>query len=80
MSLDISQVAVTYTPSSTMVEAQVPKLNGLGDCELNGNNGWFYDSPTKPSKIEVCPGTCQKFAAGVVKTASGCNPDIGITR
>jgi hypothetical protein len=80
MKLDISQVAVTYTPSATMVEAQVPKLNGLGDCELNGNNGWFYDSPTAPTKIEVCPGTCQKFAAGVVKTASGCTPIVGTTR
>jgi hypothetical protein len=79
-SLDITQVAVTYTPTATMVEAQVPKLNGLGDCELNKNNGWFYDSPTNPTKIEVCPGTCSKFAAGVVKTASGCKPDVGITR
>ncbi|HEX4336967.1 MAG TPA: vWA domain-containing protein [Polyangiaceae bacterium] len=80
MSLDINQVAVTYTPSATMVEAQVPKLNGLGDCELNMGDGWFYDSPTNPSKIEVCPGTCSKFAAGVVKTASGCKPDVGMTR
>jgi hypothetical protein len=80
MSLDISQVAVTYTPSATGVEALVPKLGGLGDCELHQNNGWFYDSPTKPTKIEVCPGTCSKFAAGVVKTASGCNPDTGATR
>lgn len=79
-SLDIDMVAVTYTPSATMVEAQVPKLNGLGDCELNKGEGWFYDSPTMPTKIQVCPGTCAKFAAGVVKTASGCRPDIGSTR
>jgi hypothetical protein len=78
--LDITQVAVTYTPSATGAEAQVPKLNGLGDCELNMNNGWFYDSPTSPTKIIVCPGTCAKFAAGVVKTASGCQPIGGLTR
>ncbi len=76
--LNIDQVAVTYTPSATMVEAQVPKLTGLGDCDLNMGNGWFYDSPTNPTQILVCPGTCAKFAAGVVKTASGCTPIGGI--
>jgi hypothetical protein len=78
--LDITQVAVTYTPSATGVEAQVPKLNGLGDCDLNNGQGWFDDAPTSPTKIEVCPGTCSKFAAGTVKTASGCEPLPGLTR
>jgi hypothetical protein len=78
--LDISMVAVTYTPAATGVEAMVPKLNGLGDCELNQGEGWFYDSPSSPTEIDVCPTTCAKFAAGVVKTASGCMPTAGITR
>jgi hypothetical protein len=78
MSLDPTMVAVTYTPSATGVEAQVPKLNGLTDCEANMGNGWFYDDRNMPTKILVCPGTCSKFAAGVVKTSSACKPDVGI--
>ena len=63
-----------------MVEAQIPKLNGQGDCTLNGGEGWYYDSPGKPTRIEVCPGTCSKFSAGVVKTAIGCTLMVGPTR
>lgn len=77
---DPSKVAVTYTPNATMVETQIPKLNGLGDCELNKNDGWFYDSPTRPTRIEVCPGTCSKFSAGIVKTVFGCMTGLGVTR
>ena len=78
MALDINMVAVTYTPSATGVEAQVPKLMGLSDCEINKGNGWFFDSPTNPTKILVCPDTCAKFAAGVVKTSSACIPVSGV--
>jgi hypothetical protein len=83
--LDINMVAVTYTPSATGVEAQVPKLQGLSDCDINKDPtdgaagwGWYYDSPTMPTKILTCPGTCAKFAAGVVKTSSACIPTPGI--
>jgi hypothetical protein len=78
MSLDINMVAVTYTPNATKIEGQVLKLSGLGDCQLNNNEGWYFDQPVTPKKIEICPGTCSKFAAGTVKTASGCKPDPGI--
>jgi hypothetical protein len=78
-SLDTSLLAVTYTPTTTMVETQIPKLNGLGDCALNAGNGWYFDSPTKPTKIEVCPGTCSKFSAGIVKTVVGCTSTPGNT-
>jgi hypothetical protein len=78
--LDAGTLGVTYTPSATGVEAQVPKLNGLGDCDLNMGTGWFFDSPTAPSKILLCPGTCAKLAAGVAKVVTGCLPLAGITR
>ncbi len=41
--LDIDQVALGYTPSATGIEAQVPKLRGLSDCDLNMGNGWYFD-------------------------------------
>jgi hypothetical protein len=78
MALDINMVAVTYTPNATGVEAQVPKLQGLSDCDANMGNGWFFDIPTNPTQILVCPGTCAKFAAGVVKTSASCTPLSGV--
>jgi hypothetical protein len=73
----LSGVAVTYTPAATTIEAQLPRLNGVGDCPLNGNDGWFFDSPTKPTRIDVCPGTCSKLGAGVARVHTGCDPLIG---
>jgi hypothetical protein len=55
----------------------VPKVNGLGGCQLNNNNGWYYDDPTTPKKIMICPGTCSLFAAGTVSVRYGCAPLIG---
>jgi hypothetical protein len=78
--LDIDQVALGYTPSATGVKAQVPKLRGLSDCDLNMGNGWFFDSPSNPTQIITCPGTCTKFASGSVTILTGCTPLTGLTK
>jgi len=77
---DTDGTAVTYTPSATMMEAQIPKLKAVGDCELNGGDGWFFDSATSPTKVQICPGTCAKLRVGEVHVASGCVPIVGISR
>ena len=50
------------------------------DGPAQWGNGWFFDSPSKPTQILTCPGTCAKFAAGTVKTGTGCVPLTGVTR
>jgi hypothetical protein len=70
--LDVSQVVVTYTSSATMVEVPVPRLNGLGDCGLNMDEGWFYDSPMTPTQIDLCPGTCANVPRGSLRVSTGC--------
>ena len=78
---DPKKVAVTYTgraPGSPTEE--IPKLNTLGDCTLNQNNGWYYDNLQTPKQIIVCPGTCTKFGAGTVVTEVGCAPKTGIVQ
>jgi hypothetical protein len=77
--LDISQVAVTYYSPDTMQEAQVPQLEGPGDCALHMDEGWFYDSPTRPTKIELCSGTCGRMARDAFSVSFGCI-DTGISR
>src|SRR5262249_25437591 len=74
LTIDPNLVTVRYTPNATKVPEDVLKLGAIGDCSLNGNQGWFYDIPDKPTKIMMCPGTCAKFAAGSVQTISGCKP------
>jgi hypothetical protein len=76
---DPKKVQVVYTPRSTGAPQEVPKLNTLGDCSLNNGQGWFYDNLQTPKSIQVCPGTCKAFSAGVVQTKTGCAPVPGRT-
>jgi hypothetical protein len=78
--IDKDKVDVSYTPSATGITEPVAKLNNFSDCSVNQNQGWYYDSPGAPTKIEICPGTCARFAAGTVKLLSGCAPVINLTR
>jgi hypothetical protein len=78
--IDPNKVDVSYTPSATGITEPVAKLNNLGDCVTNQNQGWYYDSPATPTKIMICPGTCARFAAGSVQLLSGCAPVIVGTR
>ncbi len=69
-------VRVEYTPSTSTVSAEVPKVGDLGGCALNANQGWYYDDQTTPKNILICPGTCANFAAGTVSIQLGCKPTI----
>jgi hypothetical protein len=57
--VDPNKVNVNYTPGggTTTTLGQVP---GASDC---GNGGWYYDNPTDPSTITLCPSTCSTIQA-----------------
>jgi hypothetical protein len=78
VALDAALFNVSYTPSATGVAEPVAKLNNLGDCPINQNQGWYYDSPEAPTKIFVCPGTCSRFPEGSVELLYGCAPRLGV--
>jgi hypothetical protein len=59
-------VAVRYTSNTTGVLEILRRLDGAGDCSAAGDNGWYYDSATLPTRILLCPGTCSRFATGVL--------------
>lgn len=71
--LDVNKVQVVYTPAVGDPE-EVPKANGAADCANSKEGGWYYDTPTNPTKILVCPCTCSRFAAGKVDIKLGCAP------
>src|SRR5262249_14585539 len=53
--LDPSKVNFVYTPAggSPMTIANVGSMAGCG-----AGGGWYYDNPTAPTQIIVCPATC----------------------
>jgi hypothetical protein len=73
---DVNKVDLSYTTGATGVSEPIAKLNNLGDCSLNQNQGWYYDSPAAPTKILLCPGTCSRLSAGRIEVLYGCTPRL----
>lgn len=75
-SIDLNNVSVVYTPSANHVPLAITRLTNAGECD-SASDGWYYDAPPPQSKqINMCPQTCQKFAAGVMHIEYGCQPAV----
>lgn len=77
LELDYERVQLLYTPAVGDVE-EVPRVVGAEACGRNPNGGWYFDNPSSPSKISVCPCTCAHLGAGRVDVRLGCVPYIGL--
>jgi hypothetical protein len=77
VALDPEQVQLVYSPVSGVPE-QVPRIASSSACGRNPNGGWYYDNPSNPTRISVCPCTCARFNAGRVDVRLGCEPYIGL--
>jgi hypothetical protein len=73
---DVNKVDLSYTPRATGVAERIARLNNLGECQISQNQGWYYDSPSAPTKILLCPGTCSSLATGRVEVLYGCSPSF----
>ncbi len=51
-----TKVNVEYTPGGSSSSEQLPQANDEADCA--GGPGWYYDNPTAPTKITLCPASC----------------------
>jgi hypothetical protein len=53
------------------------KVNSEADCSAT-LGGWFYDDPTDPQNIRLCPVSCDlvKSAPGQVDIELGCQTEI----
>lgn len=59
--LDLGAVNVQYTPSGPSEPEVVPQADGPTDC---GNGpGWYFDDPSDPTKIVLCPASCETLEA-----------------
>jgi hypothetical protein len=69
---DFNKVNVRYTPAAGM-STIIPKVANAADCAMR--DGWYYDDEVMPTRILMCPVTCDKFSMGMggkVEIEVGC--------
>lgn len=67
--IDLMQVDVNYTPSGGGAKTKFPQVASASSCTAAG--GWYYDVPSKPTMINLCPSSCSK-----VQIDNGAKVDI----
>lgn len=74
--LDPNKVNVTFTPAGeTEALPPFPRVPGAGDCGSEG--AWYYDDPSAPARILLCPEACDLAASGgKLDIALGCTTII----
>jgi hypothetical protein len=75
--LDINKVNVQFTPKG----GTVTTLDYSADC--SAGTGWRYDNPNTPTKILICPASCNTLLAsaeGKVDIVFGCKTAGGTPR
>jgi hypothetical protein len=76
--IDVNRVQLIFTPQSG-AKQEIPRIENAGACAINPNGGWYYDNPTNPKRIYVCPCTCSRInTAGSLRVSIGCEPTPGI--
>ena len=68
------EVNVRYTPSGGGAPELIPNVASASQCPATGD-AWYYDNPTAPTEIVLCPGTCKTVEAdqgGDVEILLGC--------
>jgi hypothetical protein len=71
-SLDFNAVNVSfsdYAGKETLLSVS------QANCDKAGDKGWYYDNPTKPTKVVLCPQTCERVNTsrdGQINFVYGC--------
>jgi hypothetical protein len=71
--IDPDLVMMIYDPAHGEPE-EIPKANSASECAHSVAGGWYYDNSSQPTKIRVCPCTCNRLGAGLVTLMVGCKP------
>jgi hypothetical protein len=74
--LEHDKVAVKYA-SGNQMQKEIPRVLGAQACGAQG--GWYYDDLVMPSKIVLCPASCDAVKAdpdAKISVYFGCTPTI----
>jgi von Willebrand factor type A domain len=72
--VDPSLVNVNYTPGDGGMMVTFGQVSGEAACTAQ-KGGWYYDDPSKPTSITLCPSTCsavQADKAAKIQVLLGC--------
>lgn len=75
--LDPNRVNVKYDPGGPLPAYNVPRADNELDCA--GKPGWYYDNPAAPTKVILCPATCQAVKGDQspkLEILFGCKSDV----
>jgi hypothetical protein len=75
---DLTKVNVQYTPGTGGAPERIPQVPGASQCPASGD-AWYYDNPTAPTQIILCPATCSRVqpdTTGEVDILIGCQTDV----
>ena len=59
--LDLDRVVVDYYPNGADAPVSLKRKTDRADC--GGDDGWYFDNNTTPTRIELCPKTCTTVRA-----------------
>jgi hypothetical protein len=60
--IDYSAVNVTFRQGSSKPSTFF-YVKTAADCELQPEQGWYYDDPKQPTQVVLCPQTCERVSA-----------------
>ena len=68
---DPNLLNVAYAPDGSEQEV-LPRVGSAFEC--GGEPGWHYDNPASPSKIQLCPASCDRIEveSGAMEVVMGC--------
>lgn len=58
--IDPDQVSLDYYAGGSSTPTTIPRVPDAGSC---GGGGWYYDNPINPTKLILCPSTCDQMKA-----------------
>ena len=73
VAVDPELVMMIYDPANGDPE-EIPKLDDPSQCDRSLDGGWYYDNSSNPTKIRVCPCSCNRLGAGQLTLMVGCQP------
>ncbi len=74
--LDPGKVQVVYKPFQGS-DQEFPAANSSAGC-ASASGGWYYDNPTHPTSVTLCPCSCANLGAGDIEFRFGCRPALQI--
>ena len=77
--VDPAKINVNFTPSGGAVQL-IGKTAGAAACQ---DGGWYYDNPTAPATINLCPSTCMQVQADAkakLDVLLGCSSQVVVPK